>query len=293
MIRIKAEDICDDYGFHFLDDVDQAVMELAATGRQTRNSRSYYWDNRNRQEAFLFQYTLEGSGTVEMEGRRFTVEKGDAFFLKMPGEEKYFFDEEINNAPWEFVYVMLSGTGVGPYYEYAVSRLGKIMTFQEFHPVIKLLLDIHCKARSGLIHNAFAASSEVFRFLCMLCDKGLCRENNLPGLIDSAKVYMENHFEEQMTLAQAAETLGVSQSHLSREFVKHTGDQAVHYLTRIRLEQAAEMLNSTDMNIEEISRRCGFSDGNYFSKVFKKYMRVSPGQFRKQAKAQGFIRVKV
>ena len=57
----KTEDVCDDYGFHFLDDVAPAVMELMAAGRQSRNSSSYYWDNISRQEAFLFQYTLGGS----------------------------------------------------------------------------------------------------------------------------------------------------------------------------------------------------------------------------------------
>lgn len=289
----KTEDVCDDYGFHFLDDVAPAVMELMAAGRQSRNSSSYYWDNISRQEAFLFQYTLGGSGTVEIEGKPVAMEKGTAFFLKMPGEERYYFDEAKNAAPWEFVYVMLRGMGVEPYYEYAVSRLGKVMTFPEFHPVVKLLLDIHCKARNGLIHNGFTASSEVCRFLCLLCDKSVCRENRLPGLIDSAKTYMELHYKEQITLAQAADALGVSGGHLSREFVKATGEQAIHYLTRLRLEQAVRLLTSTEMNTEEIGRQCGFLDGNYFGKVFKKYMRISPGRFRRQAREQGFISVRV
>lgn len=292
-MKTKMEDACDDYGFHFLDDVVPPVMELMAAGRQSRNSASYYWDNKNRQEAFLFQYTLGGSGTVEMEGRKFIVEKGTAFFLKMPGEEKYFFDEENNAGPWEFAYIMINGMGVESYYDYVVSRLGKIMVFSEFHPVVKLLLDIHDKARNGMIPNAFAAGVQVYSFLCLLCDKGISGEKHTSTLIDRAKAYMEHHFEEQVTLAQAAETLGVSGSHLSREFAKHTGEQAIHYLTRIRLEQAARMLTSTEMNIEEISRRCGFSDGNYFSKVFRKYMRISPGRFRRQAREQGYISVKV
>lgn len=288
----ERKDICDDYGFRFLDHVEEPAIQLDAVGWQSRNNGEYYWNNQNRQEGFLFQYTLSGSGTLETEEGIFTVKKGEGFFLRMPGNESYYFDEESNQAPWEFVYLMFSGRSVLPYYQYILSHAGKVVSIPSHHPAVKQLMDLYFQARNGLLQNAFMAEKETFRFLCDLCGTSGAEERH-SSLTDRAKAYMERNFDRPITLSGAAGDLGVSQSHLSREFVKYTGEQPIRYLTKVRLEHAIKLLHSTDMRLEEISASCGFSDSNYFSKVFKKYMKASPGELRKQMKAQGYVSVKV
>ncbi len=287
----SREDICDGYGFRFLNNVPAA--ELIAVGKESRHSSSYYWDNRKRTPAYLFQYTLSGSGTVRADGEEYLVEKGDAFFLRMPEEEAYYFDEKRNAAPWEFVYLMFGGSAVSGYYEYAVNHLGKILSVSEYHPAIQVLMELYSKAKNGRIRNAFSASSEVFRFLCLLCDTDNLGGSRPSSLVERAKRYLEQHYAKQITLAQVSESLGVSQSHLSREFSKYMGEQPIHYLTKIRLEQAVELLHSANMDLGEISRLCGFADSNYFGKVFKKHMKLSPNQFKKEIREQGYRSVKV
>lgn len=287
----NSEDICDDYGFRFLDNVPAA--ELIAVGKESRHSSSYYWDNQKRPPMYLFQYTLSGSGTVRMDGGEYLVEKGDAFFLRMPEEEAYYFDEKKNVSPWEFVYLMFGGSAVSDYYEYAVNHLGKIFSVSEYHPAIQVLMELYSKAKNGRIQNAFSAGSEVFRFLCLLCDTDNLVGSRSSGLVERAKYYLEQNYAEQITLAQVSESLGVSQSHLSREFSKYMGEQPIHYLTKIRLGRSVELLHSTHMDLGEISRLCGFADSNYFGKVFKKHMKLSPDRFRKEIRAQGYRSVKV
>ena len=53
------------------------------------------------------------------------------------------------------------------------------------------------------------------------------------------------------------------------------------YLTAIRMRHACSMLKSSDMNVTEISVQCGFNDPNYFSRIFKKNMGITPLQYRK------------
>lgn len=283
-----GNDICNDYGFHFLDKVKTPFIELITVGKDIRYSSSYHWNNKNRPAAVLFQYTLSGSGTVKIDNKSYIVDKGKAFFLKMPDDESYCFDEKNNQAPWEFVYIIISGEGVLPYFEYAVQHSGKIMDIPDFHPAVKILLDLYNKAENGLIKNAFAADSRAFEFLCALCDMTVKKSS---GLTDRAKNYLEQNFEKQITLEAAARQLGVSQSHLSREFVKHTGEKPIQYLTKLRIERAVYLLNSTDLKLDEISSRCGFSDSNYFGKTFKKYMNISPAEFRRQSKLYGYISI--
>ena len=64
----KEKEICEDYGFLFCDNVENPAVRLTAIGWQKRNSREYYWDNRERPFGFLFQYTLKGSGTLKTGG---------------------------------------------------------------------------------------------------------------------------------------------------------------------------------------------------------------------------------
>lgn len=288
----ETEDICDDYGFRFLDHVEEPAIRLDAVGWQKRSNREYYWNNRNRAECFLFQYTLNGSGTLETEDGVFRIKKGEGFFVQIPGEEAYYFDEDNNQAPWEFVYIMFGGKGVSSYYKYMVNHVGRVISLPAYHPAVKQLMDLYFQAKSGLLKNAFMAEKEAFGFLCTLCDAGNADERH-SSLTDRAKAYMEQHFDQPITLAEAAESLNVSQSHLSREFVKYAGEQPIRYLTKVRLEHAVKLLHSTDMRLTEISLSCGFSDRNYFSKVFKKYMKASPGELRRQMRALGYVSVKV
>lgn len=288
----KEKDFCDDYGFRFLEHADEPAIQLDAVGWQRRNSGEYYWNNQNRQECFLFQYTLSGSGTLKTEEGTFVLKKGEAFFVHMPGNESYYFDESSNQAPWEFIYIMFSGKSVLPYYQYILNHAGRILSVPSHHPVVKQLTDLHFQARNGLLQSAFMAEGAAFQFLCTLCDVSSAGERH-SSLTDRIKAYMEQNFDKPITLAETAEHLGVSPSHLSREFVKYTGEQPIRYLTKVRLEHSIKLLHSTDMRLEEISASCGFSDCNYFSKVFKRYMKAAPGELRRQMRAQGYVSVKV
>lgn len=288
----EVKEFCDDYGFRFLDHVEEPAVQLVAVGWQRRSSRGYYWDNKNRPDCFLFQYTLNGSGTLKTAESVFTIKKGEGFLVHMPEEESYYFDEENDQAPWEFVYIMFRGRAVDAYYQYIINHAGKVLAIAPNHQAIRQLKDLYFQARDGMLKNVFMAEGEVFQFLCALCDAS-SGEKRHSGLIDRAKAYIEQNYDQPVTLAEVAGYLGVSQSHFTREFVRYTGEQPIRYLTKIRLEQSMKLLHATDMKLEEISAACGFSDCNYFSKVFKKYMKESPGELRRQMKAQGYVRVKV
>lgn len=286
-------DICDVYGFHFLEHVDNPPIQLLGVGKESRYSNAYYWDNSKRPLSYLFQYTLSGTGTLKTREKTYILEKGEAFFLKIPEDDIYFFDEGKNKAPWEFVYIMFTGNVIEPYYDYFTNHFGKVVQLSEYHPAIRKLFEVHMKARNGQLKTAFAAEHEVFTFLCLLCANE--EKEPHPGLplVECAKEYIKDNFENNLSLFSVAEHLGVSQSHLSREFTKYTGEQLIRYLTKVRLEKAIDMLCTSDMSLDKISIACGFGDGNYFSKVFKKYIRISPSEFRKQIKIQGYKNIQI
>ena len=280
-------DVLDAYGFKFMNHVDNPPIELTGIGKESRYSKEYYWDNCKRTPGYLFQYTLNGSGTIRIDGKTHILKRGDGFFIQMPSNDIYYFDEEQNQAPWEFIYIIFNGESVSSYFRYITNQFGKVITLSEHHPAIRKMEELYQKARIGQVQSVFQAESEVFQFLCLLCETEGDRYEQRSLLVENAVVYLKEHLKESISLSSAAEYLGVSQEHLSREFKRQMGEQPVKYITKLRLEVAVNLLCTTNLNIEKICSLSGFSDSNYFSKVFRKYMNCSPMEFRKQMQLQG------
>jgi len=75
--------------------------------------------------------------------------------------------------------------------------------------------------------------------------------------------------------------IGISLPHLTRLFLKEQGMPPIQYLTQLRLEHALNLLLNTSLPIQEVAIACGFTCSNYFAKVFKKALQVSPSTYRK------------
>lgn len=75
----------------------------------------------------------------------------------------------------------------------------------------------------------------------------------------------------------------MSKSKLVNLFHHATGKTPIEYLIFVRLTNAMKLLQNTDRSITEIAYKTGFSDSNYFSRQFKKYVGVSPSEYRKQS----------
>ena len=83
--------------------------------------------------------------------------------------------------------------------------------------------------------------------------------------------------------------LDVSPNHLSACIKKSEGETFINILVRRRMETAQALLLTTDLQIQEIARRCGYTDQHYFSYCFKKYSGTSPVALRR-ARAAGEAR---
>jgi two-component system response regulator YesN len=84
----------------------------------------------------------------------------------------------------------------------------------------------------------------------------------------------------------AKELLFMNEEYLGRAFRKSMKERFSDYILRLRMEIAKKLIeNREDLRINEVSRVIGFKEGNqYFSKVFKQYVGVTPSEYRKQAK---------
>lgn len=103
--------------------------------------------------------------------------------------------------------------------------------------------------------------------------------------------YIEAHYSQALTLEELAGVAGMNSKYFCRVFRSLTHRSPVDYLNFYRIEQAAHLLDSTELPVTEVGNRCGFWESSYFTKVFRKYKGTTPVQYRKQLRTEHFCLV--
>ncbi|MCX7773879.1 MAG: response regulator [Clostridia bacterium] len=103
-------------------------------------------------------------------------------------------------------------------------------------------------------------------------------------LLKNAVEYLKEHYQEPLTLNDVADKLYVSTFYLSRMFKKELCKNFVDYLNEIRIEKAKELLKDIRYKTYEVADAIGINDPHYFSKLFKKYVGVTPTEYKESLK---------
>ncbi|WP_342442657.1 AraC family transcriptional regulator [Lysinibacillus sp. FSL K6-0057] len=98
--------------------------------------------------------------------------------------------------------------------------------------------------------------------------------------LQKAIQYIEEHYDEQLTIRDVAKYISFSPTHFSRLFKKETGRNFVDYVAYTRIIKTLPFLRKYDYTVEKISSTCGFNTPNYYSLTFKKYVGISPTDYR-------------
>jgi len=92
--------------------------------------------------------------------------------------------------------------------------------------------------------------------------------------------YVNENYASDITLSALADELHLNYSYLSTYFKQRTNENLTAFINRVRVDKAKELLLNHELSISEISRMTGFSEHNYFSKVFKKITGMTPVEYR-------------
>ncbi|WP_167383768.1 AraC family transcriptional regulator [Paenibacillus kribbensis] len=96
--------------------------------------------------------------------------------------------------------------------------------------------------------------------------------------------YIQENYDQSLSLDSIAQVFGLSPEYLSRFFVKHVGMTLFQYINAIRLERSFRVLMNTDHSIIQIALEHGFPNEKSFARVFKKVYQATPHQYRKRTR---------
>ncbi|WP_372009200.1 helix-turn-helix domain-containing protein [Paenibacillus chitinolyticus] len=101
-------------------------------------------------------------------------------------------------------------------------------------------------------------------------------------LFERVSNYMQEYYDQSLTIASLAEQNNVNRNRLSYVFRTHAGMGPAEYLLKYRLNMAQRMLFTSDVPVQQIAQAVGIADPFYFSRVFKKQFGISPTKYREK-----------
>ena len=100
--------------------------------------------------------------------------------------------------------------------------------------------------------------------------------------MQKAVAYILRHLHEGKTLGEIAKEVELSETYFSSLFKKKMGITVTEFVQESKVYEAKNLLQYSQYSIAEVSKYLGFYSQSHFSRVFKKYTELTPGEFRKE-----------
>ncbi|MDE5678153.1 helix-turn-helix domain-containing protein [Phocaeicola sp.] len=167
-----------------------------------------------------------------------------------------------------------------------------VFLFSEENRLIKIINNVRIMRAVQRIVNELEAKSPYYQYLVVMYYAELliliCRymdEAYLPictnESLKKAIAYIRLNYHTDINIHCVARYVGISERYLRILFSQYLNLSPLDYLNQIRINKAIELLRNTEMSIKEICFQCGFQSPQYFSRIFKQQMGISPREITK------------
>ena len=276
-------------GFHITSAL--PLQTLRGIGMHHITSHDYHWDNRVRKNSYvLLQYTISGKGSFQTPDHTYPQHAGDLFLVQVPGDSQYSLPDD--SECWDVLYLEFSSECLPLLYHIHLS-CGPAFHLEASSTLPEQMKQLYADAISNQLASVFDNSKSAYAFLLDLADYALEHPALSSPRVTLAKNYLDSHYyTTDLNLDEVADAVGLSKYHLCREFNHLYGISPGKYLANLRLQKScALLLQSRQHTIAEIASMVGFSNDNYFCKVFRKAFGTTPTQYRLQNQNYDLVRV--
>lgn len=238
----------------------------------------------NNRKDYSIHFVSQGFGTLQYSGKSVTLCKGSMFLLYAKEVYKYFPDKI---EPWSYVWVAFGGENLDelladcgfsrekPYLHFADST-------EVFEQMKKLVESFNGTDTQDMVCSA----------LCLLLFGNLVEHRRRYQRIGDQRfaffkqfrdilIWINSNYKMNLSIAQIAENMYVSQKQLSYMFRANIGLTPINYINKFRISSACELLQKTNLMVKEVAQRVGLEDEKYFMRMFVKWKGISAEEYRK------------
>lgn len=239
-----------------------------------------------RQEAkpgCMWLQTRKGSGQLIIAGQRMSVSQGQGLWIN-PGQT---YELAANPEGWTVDWLALSGSGLDCLMQ-SNPELSQPTVFQladdtvlhdHFVAILEQGPDYSRSAYNRYSMDAYSCILQISQQIRIETESGRgSREQRLKPVLD----YIALHFRESITLEVLSQVMGVTPQHLCTVFRKLMGLRIFEYINQIRIHASkSDLIANPDKSVKSVANDCGFDDVSYFCSIFKRFEKITPGDFRK------------
>ena len=233
-------------------------------------------------------YCIDGKGWFRRDGQKFSV-KANRYFI-LPAGRPHSYGADAND-PWTIYWIHFKGS-------LASNLVGRCSRPIEINPGvysrisdrIGMFEEIFHTLELGYSHeNLLYACSIFYHFLGTLRYLQQYRDaarsdTGDNDIVTTAIHFMKENIEKKLTLNEVATHVGFSVSYFTVLFNQRTGCAPMAYFNQLKMQLACQLLDFTDMKVNQICYKVGIEDTYYFSRLFSKIMGMSPIEYRKLKK---------
>lgn len=241
-----------------------------------------------------------GEGVQNIDGVDFSLRQGDLFLIDEQSEHFFqksknfsllnlLFDRRMLRLPWDR-FQRCKGYNL---FFMVEPRLRTAKNFcNHLHLLVfqqkileNMLLNLQTLLKNDSAENELMALSKFIEIILYVSElkehHSIADNDDMQPKIGECVALLEKQFTKDFTLEELADFACMSPRNFTRCFKRGTGMSPIAFLQSVRLRNAAEMLKNSTGRISEIAFRCGFSDSNYFTKIFTMRYGMSPMAYRK------------
>ena len=235
---------------------------------------------------YLLMYCVGGEGELWQDEHHFNVAAGDLLIL--PPKMAHYYAAKTDD-PWSVYWVHFRGSHSESYF----AHLG--LSYHSF--VLRSLCDITLQAElKSLVETAEGAyglgawvhcSSKLRLFMTHIERLAAERDRDDQQVpVERVTEYMKENIGEHLSLEQLASVARLSKFYFARKYKSITGFAPLQHFAQLKIDQACLLFDSTNLTISEVAYQLGFDDPLYFSRVFRKFVGIPPGKYRRRFQSQ-------
>jgi AraC-like DNA-binding protein len=231
---------------------------------------------------FSIHFVLSGSGFVEIEGKQFSLKRGDAFLYFPMQEQRYY---SSKNDPWDIRWVHFYGSILNQFlsergfHRYSLWNVQHIRPLEEAHE--QLLIEAEKNSFLHLSRLSTLTYTFLMEFITSTVPRTSDRRQELDDRIHPLLPLMQRKACEPFELEYWAEQAGVSTYYFCRLFKRATQMTPMAFITLCRLQMSKQwLLDNKEMTIKEIAFKAGYPSISYFNKRFLEQEGKTPTEYR-------------
>ncbi|MCI9232730.1 MAG: AraC family transcriptional regulator [Lachnospiraceae bacterium] len=234
--------------------------------------------------SFLFFLVTAGSGKLVYEERSYPLLPGDCAFIDC---RKSYAQSSSEDDLWSLKWIHFYGSSMGGIYEKYVQRGGgPVITGADAAFFSDLLTELLALAGSEDYIRDMRINEKITCLLTCVMAQSWHPENRSQSpskkqSLQYVKSYLEEHYQERITLDRLAGQFYVNKFYLARTFKEQFGVTILGHLDQVRVTHAKRLLRFSNMTVEAVGREIGIPEPGYFSRVFRKVEGVAPGEYRR------------